>query len=335
MDLDMDMDLRWGDLHAPTKTFSHYGSIHKVVRDLNSSPLRQYQRSKVLKNGIYIERGIRKKYGSKLSIIDKIKRYLNPHIDKAFGCIQRGVTPPSGEIVNDVTSSYVLNATKKDFDYLDDTVEKYSVEEQDSAYAVCYSFKRSPVEDLKKSSEILRQDYIKESVTGLTQKGVGSGVTYLMITSDGECRTSKSLEEAHTNSLFSCKNIPDSSYWLISPVSYKMMLKEPIWNRDISKKELYETLKVIGSVDYKIDYWDKMFLKGHEKSEKVLENFGKFCLENHEKSENVAFMLDLTKIYPERADEITEDIYKELSHKDLDYNSFEKQAEAIVEGYML
>lgn len=334
MDLDMDMDLRWGDLHAPTKRFSTYGGIRKVVRDLNTAPLRQYQKTEVLKNGIYIERGIRKKYGSKTSLVDKIKRYLNPYVDKAFGCLQRKISPPSGEVVEDVTKSYVLNTTESDFDYLDETIKDYYSDEADTVYAVCYSLKRSPVEDLKKSSEILTQKYIKESVNDLARDDIGSGVTHLMITSDGEGRKSRSLEEAHDVSIFACENIPKNSYWLTSPASYKMMLSDPVWNRDLSKRELYEMIKAISSVDFKLDYWDKRFLKGYDNVDKVLKNFGKFALENYDSPRNIEFMLDMTRIYPEKAGKIAEDIYKELSHKNLGYFSFEKHAEAIVESHM-
>ncbi len=330
MDLDMDMDLRWGDIHAPTKAFSEYNNINKVVRDLNTAPLRQYQRTKILKSGVFIERGIRKKYGNNFKIIERLKRFFNPYIDKAFGCIQQDITPPSGEVVNDVTSSYVLNTNIKDFDYYDDTVKEYFDDEPDSAYAVCYSFKRNPVEDLKTSYEILSQNYIKNTFNSLSIRDIGSGVTYLTLTSEGEDSSSKSLEEAHELSLFSSKKIPSDSFWLVGPVAYKIMLKNLIWNRDISKNELYQVLKIIRSLDYKLDYWDKKYLKGYDKAEDVLEYIGKFCYENYSNPNNVEFMIDMTKLFPEKSHKIAHDIYQELSGKNLDYLSFEKQAETIV-----
>ncbi|MFO7791648.1 MAG: hypothetical protein R6W73_01515 [Candidatus Saliniplasma sp.] len=331
MDLDTDLDLRWGDLHAPSKAFSEYGSINKVVQDLNTAHLRQYQRTQALKNGVCIERGIKNKYGKKTSILDKIKRYLNPHIDKAFGCLQRKIAPPSGMVVEDVTQSYVLNTTKKDFEYLDETIKNYYSKEPDAAYAVCYSFKRSPVEDIKTSYEILDQSYIKECVKDLTKKDIGSGVTHMMLTSDGESSSSKSLEEAHAASAFACSNISGDTFWLTGPASYKMMLKDLVWNRDIDKGQLYKMLKLIGSMDFKLDYWDKAYLKGHYQAEKVLKNLGKFCYENHAHPDKVEFLIDLTKLFPEKAHKIAEDIYDELSSRGgLSYFSFEEQAETIV-----
>lgn len=334
MDLDMDMDLRWGDLHAPNKRYSNYGDIHNVFHNLNNAPLNQYQRTVVLKNGIYIERGIRKKYGNKTSFIDKIKRYFNPYIDKAFGCLKQRISPPSGEVIEDVTKSYVLNTTEDDFEYFDDTLKAYYSDEPDTVYAVCYSLKRSPVQDLKESAVILRQSYLKDSINKLVRKDIGSGVTHLMMTSEGEKKTSRALEEAYKTSKFACKNIPFDSYWLVSPVSYNIMLKDHIWYDCLRKRELYKIIKAIASLDHKLDYWDKKHLNGYVGAGKVLDNFGKFARDNYDSPKNMEFMLDMTKIYPEKADEIAEDIYEELSHKKLNYLSFEKKAEAIVQSHM-
>lgn len=333
MDLDLDMDLRWGDLHAPSKAFSGYRDIKKVVRDLNTASLRQYQRTEVLKNGVSIERGIKKKYGERTCLLDKLKRFINPHIDKAFGCLQRKIAPPSGKVVEDVTKSYVLNTNEKDFEYLDETVKSYYRENLDAAYAVCYSFKRSPVDDLRNSSEILGQKYVKKRVNALTKKGIGSGVTYMMLTSEGERKGSNSLEKAHSLSGFISKNISGNVYWLTGPASYKMMLEDLVWYRDIDKRQLYEMLKVIESLNYKLDFWDKVYLKGRYETKKVLENFGKFCYENYNSPDKVGFMIDMTKLFPEKAHEIAEDIYEELSNKGINYISFQKQAEDIVRSH--
>lgn len=333
MDLDMDMDLRWGDIHASSKAFSEYRNIDKVVRGLNHVPLREHQRTQVLKNGVCLERDIKKKYGKKTSIFDKIKRYITPHIDKAFRCLQRKIAPPSGKVVEDVTKSYIVNTTKKDFEYLDETVNSYYSQEPDTAYAVCYSFKRSPVEDLKTSSEILDQSYIKDSVKDLTSKDIGSGVTHLMLSSEGENRSSNSLEKAHAASEFACKSISGKTFWLTGPASYKMMLKDLVWNRDIDRKQLYEMLKSIRSMNSKIDYWDRAYMKDLYQAEKVLENFGKFCYENHAHPDKISLLIDITKLFPEKAHKIAEDIYDELSGKDMSYLSFEKQAESIARDH--
>lgn len=327
MDLDMDLDLRWGDIHVPSKAFSHYSNIDKVVHDLNTVPLRRHQRTQVLKNGVRIERGIKKKYGNKTSLFDRIKRYLTPHIDKAFGCLQRKMAPPSGKVMEDVSRSYILNTTEHDFQYLDDTVKSYYSTEPDAAYAVCYSFKRSPVNDLKATSEILDQSYIKKSVKNLTKKDIGSAVTYMMLSS--ESRGSNPLEEAHATSRFACKNISGDTFWLTGPASYKAMLRDLVWNRDIDKKQLYQTLKLIGSMDNKLDYWDKAHQKGTYHADKVLETVGKFSYENHGDPDKVRFFIDMTKIFPHKAHKIAKDIYDELSGKDLSYFSFERRAEDI------
>jgi len=332
MDIDIDLDLRWGGFHTPTKRFSRYGQINKVVSDLNTAQLRQHQRTKILKNGVYIEKSIQKKYADKTTIFDRIKRYLNPYIDKAFGCLQNKINPPSGEVIEDVTTSYVLNTTIKDFEYLDETVMRYYSDEPEPAYAVCYSFKRDPKEDLKNTYEILNQNYIKSSVKELSEDNVGSGITHLMLVSNGEERSSRSLEECHVDSLFACKNISRDTFWLTGPVSYKLMLKDIVWKIDVKKRDLYKTLKLIESFDHKIDYWDKLHLKGNEKAGKVLKNIGKFSYENHKDPYNVEFMIDLSRMFPEKAHHITNDIYRELSGRSLGKFTFEKHAEAIVEG---
>ncbi len=334
MDIDIDLDLRLGSLHTPEKRFSRYNNIHKIVKNLNKTRLMKCQRTKILKKGLYIEKEIQKKYGDKTSILDRIKRYFNPYLDKAFGCLQKKINPPSGEVVEDVTTSYVINTTKKDFEYLDETVKRYYSDEPEPAYAVCYSFKRDPSDDINRSHNILNQNYIKESVKSLSKRDIGSAVTHLMLVSEGGNNNSRSLEECHDDSLFACKNISGNTFWLTGPVSYKFMLKDIIWKIDVDRRSLYSTLRAIESLDYKLDYWDKAFSKGDNKAEKVLKNIGKFSYKNYQNPENLEFMIDMTNMFPEQADVISEDIYEELSEKDLDIFSFERHAEAIVESHL-
>ncbi|MFW6041024.1 MAG: hypothetical protein ACOC85_04235 [Thermoplasmatota archaeon] len=335
MDHDFDYDLqRWGSFgHIEYQTKYRY--IDRVAGMLNSSGLQVHQRNAVLEGGISIGRELKKKYKKKIDILDRVKRFLNPYPSKAFGCLQQKISPRAGDVLEDISKSYLVHSNKNSFFEIDKTIKDYFGKQEypDSAYAVSYSLKQNPVVDMKEAMEILTLNYIKKYGKYISERDIGGSAAYFMLLSNEknrEDRTNNSIEEVYINLKYAVKGMEGSSYWLVSPKSYMSILKYPIWGLKVKENKINSMLKIIDSLSCKLDYWNKKYLKGDEIARKVLENLGKFCYENYDRPENIEFFVDMTKIFPRKSDEISKDIYEDLSDRNLNPRVFEKRAEEIV-----
>lgn len=327
MDFDLRFDLnslRWGKAGY----FEH--SKRNIINNLRSSGLEGKQVETVIDKGREVEKGIRSRYDSDLWSILKNRFTVLSYEDQVFGSIEEGTAPKRGEVLREVANSYL---TVDDIQELDILIDHY--EDPNSSFGLCYSSKKERESEIEENSELLIQNHIQDFGSSLSRKSLGDGVSYFMLMSEPEAQgngVSNCTEEASENARKILSTGEDFTYWLLSPMSLKTMLRSPVWYTDSSEEKSY-IAKNIKRIENKLGYWDNFYLDGENNSKKVLENLGKFCCENPNKDYEFEVLTDLTKIFPESGGDIAEEIYENLSNKNISEREFEKRSEDIVLKY--